>query len=115
MSWKTGYGLLADKRLMDDCEPGLAALTGGMPVVGDRAGAGGHSWGMSKPINLRQYRKRKARDEKAREAEANRVVHGTPKAVRELEAARRAQLAKNVDGHRLESGSETPDGDDKAG
>ena len=100
---------------MDDCEPGLAALTGDMPVVGDRAGAGGHSWVMSKPINLRQYRKRKARDEKAREAEANRVVHGTPKAVRELEAARRAQLAKNVDGHRLESGSETPDGDDKAG
>lgn len=82
---------------------------------------------MTKPINLRQYRKRKARDEKAREAETNRVVHGTPKAVRELEAARRAQLAKAVEAHRLETGpesapqsaskagSETPDGDDKAG
>lgn len=35
---------------------------------------------MSKPVNLRQYRKRKQREDKARSAEANRVKHGTPKA-----------------------------------
>ena len=58
---------------------------------------------MTKPINLRQARKRKAREDKARQAEANRVAHGTPKAVRDLEAARRAKLAKAVDGHRLET------------
>ena len=57
---------------------------------------------MSKPINLRQARKRKARADKARQAETNRVAHGAPKALRDLAEARRAQLARAVDGHRLE-------------
>ncbi|MGJ3232285.1 MAG: DUF4169 family protein [Oceanicaulis sp.] len=55
---------------------------------------------MTKPVNLRQARKRKARADKAKQAEANRVAHGTPKAVRDLEAARREMLAKRVDGHK---------------
>jgi hypothetical protein len=59
---------------------------------------------MTKPINLRQARKRRARAEKDKQAEANRVAHGTPKAVRDLEAARREALAKRVDGHRREDG-----------
>lgn len=59
---------------------------------------------MTKPINLRQARKRKARTEKDKQADANRVAHGTPKAVRDLEAARREKLAKLVDGHRREPG-----------
>ena len=58
---------------------------------------------MSKPINLRQARKRKAREDKAKQADANRLAHGTPKAVRDLEAARRAKLAKQVDGRKLRS------------
>jgi hypothetical protein len=65
---------------------------------------------MSKPINLRQARKRKAREAKAKEAEANRVAHGTPKALRNLEAVRRDKLARQVEGHKLQSpDSEFPD------
>lgn len=59
----------------------------------------------SKPINLRQVRKRKAREDKAKQAEANRVAHGTPKAVRDLAEARRAKLVRDVDGKKRE----TPD------
>ncbi|MGX6647022.1 DUF4169 family protein [Maricaulaceae bacterium MS644] len=55
---------------------------------------------MTKPINLRQARKRKARAEKDKQAQTNRVAHGTPKAARDLESARRDKLAKLVDGHR---------------
>ena len=60
---------------------------------------------MTKPINLRQARKRKARADKAKQAEANRVAHGTPKAVRDLEAVRRETLARLVDGHRRDEDS----------
>lgn len=47
---------------------------------------------MTKPVNLRQYRKQKARQDKAATAATNRVVHGTPKALRDaadVEALRR--------------------------
>ena len=65
---------------------------------------------MTRPINLRQARKRKARDDEAKQAEANRVARGAPKAVRALEAARRARLAKRVDRRRLQSPNpECPD------
>jgi len=56
----------------------------------------------TKPVNLRQYRKRKRREDKAAAAEANRVKHGTPKAVSELEKARADKAAKVLDGHRRE-------------
>lgn len=55
---------------------------------------------MTTPINLRQVRKRKAREAKAKQAEANRVAHGTPKALKDLEAARREKLARTVEGHK---------------
>ena len=58
---------------------------------------------MTKPINLRQARKRKARAEKDKQADANRIAHGTPKAVRDLAAARREKLARTVDGHKRET------------
>lgn len=61
----------------------------------------------SKPVNLRQFRKRKAREEKARQAEANRVVRGTPKSLTELENARREKLLRDVEGKRLEPGPGT--------
>ncbi|MFS2318343.1 DUF4169 family protein [Maricaulis sp. D1M11] len=54
----------------------------------------------SKPINLRQFRKRKQREDKDKQAEANRVEHGTPKAVRELSAARRAHELTKVEAHK---------------
>lgn len=59
---------------------------------------------MTKPVNLRQYRKRKQREDTARAAEANRVAHGTPKAVSELEKARADKAAKTLEGHRREDG-----------
>ncbi|MEA1942672.1 MAG: DUF4169 family protein [Pseudomonadota bacterium] len=59
---------------------------------------------MTKPVNLRQYRKRKQREDKAAAAEANRVEHGTPKAVSDLAKARAEKAAKTLDGHRREDG-----------
>lgn len=67
---------------------------------------------MTKPINLRQARKRKARADKDKQAEANRVAHGTPKPLRDLEAARRDQIARRVDGHRREPGDGPREGGD---
>lgn len=76
---------------------------------------------MTKPVNLRQYRKTKARADKARAADVNRVVHGTPKAARNLEAARQEQAAQRLEAHRRsaegEAGGQAPgpqptDGDD---
>ena len=55
---------------------------------------------MTRPVNLRQYRKRKQREDKAAAAEANRVKHGTPKAVSDLAKARAAKAAKTLDGHK---------------
>ena len=58
----------------------------------------------TKPVNLRQYRKRKQREDKAAVAEANRVAHGTPKAVSNLAKARADKAAKALEGHRREDG-----------
>lgn len=52
---------------------------------------------MTQPINLRQVRKRKAREDKAKQAETNRVQFGTPKAKRELEKAREAKRQAALD------------------
>jgi hypothetical protein len=46
---------------------------------------------MAEIINLRRARKTKARSEKDKVAKANRVAHGTPKALRNLNKARREQ------------------------
>ncbi|SDM33004.1 DUF4169 family protein [Maricaulis salignorans] len=61
---------------------------------------------MSRPVNLKQARKRKARAEKAVKAETNRLRHGQPKAVTELAKARAAKAARELDGKKLE----TPEG-----
>lgn len=55
---------------------------------------------MTKPVNLRQYRKARARADRARVADVNRAVHGTPKAVRELEQARQDQAERAIEAHR---------------
>ena len=61
---------------------------------------------MTQPINLRQYRKKKAREDKAKQAEINRVQFGTPKALRELEAEREAKRQAELDAHKREDGDE---------
>ena len=53
---------------------------------------------MTKPVNLRQYRKQKARRDKAETAATNRVIHGTPKALRDAAAAEAARRQAEMDG-----------------
>jgi len=60
---------------------------------------------MAEIVNLRRARKAKARKEKAGEAEQNRVVHGTPKRLRDVTKARSDKAGAALEGHRL--------GDDK--
>ena len=57
---------------------------------------------MAEIVNLNRVRKAKARAEKEQAAGANRVLHGTPKALRKLEEARKTQAEQRIAGHRLE-------------
>lgn len=57
---------------------------------------------MAEIFNLRQARKNRARAEKEKTAEANRILHGTPKAARKLEQARREQSDSRAEGHKLD-------------
>ena len=61
---------------------------------------------MAEIINLRRARKAKEKADKEKTAEANRVAHGTPKALRKLSDARKDKAEQRLSGHRLEkSGS----------
>lgn len=57
---------------------------------------------MGELVNLRQARKRRDREERAGEADANRLKHGLSKVEKTLSAARREQDARKLEGHRLE-------------
>ena len=59
---------------------------------------------MADIVNLNRARKARARAEKARQADANRVAHGTPKAIRKLSDAQKDKAEQRLSGHRLESG-----------
>ena len=61
---------------------------------------------MAEIINLRRARKAKARTEKDKTAQANRVAHGTPKALRNLAEARKDKADQALSGHRLKSEDE---------
>jgi len=54
-------------------------------------------------VNLNRARKTKKRAEKEKTAEANRVLHGTPKALRNLQKARKDKADQGLSGHRLEN------------
>jgi hypothetical protein len=60
---------------------------------------------MAKVINLNAYRKKKARAERAKTAEANRAQHGLTKQERALLERRKELNERHVDGHKLD-GSE---------
>ncbi len=60
-------------------------------------------------VNLRQVRKRKQRDEKAKQAEQSRSLHGRTRHERTLSAAERAQAEKTHDGHRRNAESAKAD------
>ena len=57
---------------------------------------------MAEIVNLKRARKAKAKAEKEKTAEANRVLHGTPKALRNLAEARKDKTDHALSGHRLE-------------
>ncbi len=52
-------------------------------------------------VNLRRARKARAKAEKEKTAEANRVLHGTPKALRNLAEARKDKTDQVLSGHKL--------------
>jgi hypothetical protein len=60
-------------------------------------------------INLRQARKQRARDEKAKEAAENRSRFGRSKAERALEKQSLARAEKVLDGHLLKLASDGQD------
>jgi hypothetical protein len=51
-------------------------------------------------INLNRARKAKARDGKAKKADENRVLHGTPKHLKRLGKARDAKARRDLDAHK---------------
>jgi hypothetical protein len=54
-------------------------------------------------VNLNRARKARTKAEKEKTAETNRVLHGTPKALRNLEKARRDKADQGLTAHRLEN------------
>jgi hypothetical protein len=56
---------------------------------------------MAEIINLRRARKAKTKADKGKTAEANRIKHGTPKALRNLAEARKDKADQALSGHKL--------------
>jgi len=53
-------------------------------------------------VNLRRARKARVKAEKEKTAEANRVLHGTPKVLRNLAKSQKDKADKALSGHNLE-------------
>lgn len=56
----------------------------------------------SNVVNLNRFRKKRQREEKAKQAEINRVKHGRTKAEKEAQRVDRERAARILDGARLE-------------
>lgn len=61
---------------------------------------------MADIVNLRTVRKHKARSDKERAAEQNRMLHGRTKAERERDRQAAEKARTFIEGHRLERGTE---------
>lgn len=61
---------------------------------------------MAEIVNLRQFRKGKAREDRAHEAERNRALHGRSKTEKQRERLEADRAASFVDGHRREPASD---------
>jgi hypothetical protein len=57
---------------------------------------------MAELINLRRARKAREKAEKEKTAEANRLLHGTPKHLRKLSEAQKDKAEQRLSEHRLE-------------
>ena len=64
---------------------------------------------MAEIINLRSFRKQKARAEAEKAAEQNRLSFGRSKAERRLTDAERDKAGRQLDGHRLERDDDDPE------
>jgi len=64
---------------------------------------------MAEIVNLNKARKAKARTDKDRRAQANRVKHGTPKALKRLDASNTALRDKKLDAKKLSDESDDED------
>ena len=53
-------------------------------------------------VNLNRARKARAKAEKEKSADANRLLHGAPKALRNLQKARKDKADQGLSGHKLE-------------
>ena len=60
-------------------------------------------------VNLNKARKAKARTDKDRRAQANRVKHGMPKARKQLDATNKARRDKKLDAQKLSDENEGED------
>lgn len=60
----------------------------------------------SNVVNLNRFRKKKQREEKAKQAEINRIRHGRTQAEKDRERAERERAARLLEGNRLERGRE---------
>jgi hypothetical protein len=60
-------------------------------------------------VNLNKFRKRKARVERAKQAETNRRLHGRTKLERQREELQRQQLERGLSGKLLEKPAEDPE------
>lgn len=61
---------------------------------------------MSEIINLRRQRKAKARSEKEKQAEQNRLLHGRTNAEKQRKKKESERASKLLDGHKLPDGEE---------
>lgn len=61
---------------------------------------------MAEPVNLRAFRKRKARADKERVAESNRIAHGRGKMEKAAAKAERTGAAAFIEGHRRDRSGE---------
>ena len=57
---------------------------------------------MGKVINLNAYRKKRARALRAKQAEANRALHGLSKQERAQKARQKELSDRHIDGHKLD-------------
>ena len=58
----------------------------------------------SNVVKLNRFRKKKQRDDKAKQAEINRIRHGRTQAEKDRELAERQRAARVLEGKRLEGG-----------
>jgi len=61
---------------------------------------------MAEIFNLRRARKARDKADKEKTAQANRVLHGTPKHLRKLSEAEKDKAEQRLADHRLEKGED---------